>query len=152
MKRAQFAAAGRDSVRVVEQPDRRRRATRAARSAAGRAADPYRATNDSRPCNRGLRNCGGESRLRNKSNKGRPATSGGSAAEKELDRLAAPIHWSATGSSKSTRFWPKCEACLREMHELEDFNKLLERLRGVMQKQQQLEQQTIRKQREDLEE
>jgi hypothetical protein len=74
------------------------------------------------------------------------------AAEKELAPLAARDVLIRDGQQRIDTILAEMRSVLREMHELEDFNKLLERLRGLIQKQQQLEQQTIRKQREDLEE
>jgi hypothetical protein len=74
------------------------------------------------------------------------------AAEKELGRLAAGDVLVRDGQQRIDVILAEMRGVLREMHELEDFNKLLERLRALVQKQQQLEQQTIKKQREDLEE
>ena len=74
------------------------------------------------------------------------------AAEKELAQLASGDALVRDGQQRIDVILAEMRSVLREMHELEDFNKLLERLRALVQKQQQLEQQTIRKQREDLEE
>jgi hypothetical protein len=74
------------------------------------------------------------------------------AAEKELRPFAARDVLIRDGQQRIDTILAEMRSVLREMHELEDFNKLLEKLRGLIQKQQQLEQRTIRKQREDLEE